>query len=89
MKSVADQFDEKYFAESLSDTAHSRIREEHEIIMRLLSPKAGERILDIGCGKGRIEQFLMARVPGIEVISSDVTPEAKKYVRGGGSFNAR
>jgi ubiquinone/menaquinone biosynthesis C-methylase UbiE len=78
-----NEFGEEYFS-ALSDNAywHSRIQEEHELTMRLLSPKSGERVLDIGCGKGRIEQFLTGRVPGIEVVSSDVTPEAKKYIKG-------
>jgi cyclopropane fatty-acyl-phospholipid synthase-like methyltransferase len=74
-----NEFGEKYFS-SLSDNASwpSLIHAEHDLIIRLLSPKSGQRILDVGCGKGRIEQFLTGRVPGIEVVSSDVTPEAKK-----------
>ena len=84
----ADDFGERYFSESLSDSMHSRIQEEHELIMHLLSPRSGQRILDVGCGKGRIEQFFGKKASGIEVVSSDVTLEAKKYV-GGGSSNAR
>jgi ubiquinone/menaquinone biosynthesis C-methylase UbiE len=84
MKNSTDEsdFDEAYFSEALSDTVHTRIQEEHDLIVRLLSPKSGERILDVGCGKGRIEKFLGEQVPGIEVVSSDVTPEAKKYIKG-------
>jgi ubiquinone/menaquinone biosynthesis C-methylase UbiE len=84
MKNSTDErdFDAVYFSEALSDTVHSRIQEEHDLIMRLVSPKSGQKILDVGCGKGRIEQFLAERAPGVEVVSSDVTSEAKKYIKG-------
>jgi ubiquinone/menaquinone biosynthesis C-methylase UbiE len=77
-------FDQKYF-ESLRRTPeewHERIQEEHDLILRLMPPSAGERILDVGCGKGRIEVLLTNAEPSIEMVSSDVTDEARKYIKG-------
>ena len=79
----ATEFDEQYF-ESLADSPseHSRAQEEHNLILSLLPPRPHDRVLDVGCGKGRIEQFLLKHQPDIEVVSSDVTAEARKYIKG-------
>jgi ubiquinone/menaquinone biosynthesis C-methylase UbiE len=79
------EFDAGYFDRELSDHTkewHATVREEHDMIERLMLPKPPERILDIGSGKGRIEDLMLRLESDIDMTSSDVTPESKKYVRG-------
>ncbi|MBI5456430.1 class I SAM-dependent methyltransferase [Candidatus Kaiserbacteria bacterium] len=79
-----EQFGPAYFEVLKRDSheLHDRLQEEHALILRLMSPKKGDRILDIGCGKGRLEQLLTALEPSVDMVSSDVTDEARKYIRG-------
>ena len=80
----AHEFDSHYFTKQLSDTTeqwHQLIQDEHEIILKRMPPRARDRILDVGCGKGRIEHFLLNQEPKIEMVSCDVTQEAKKYIK--------
>src|SRR3989344_1072480 len=74
-------FGEAYF-EKLGDSDSDHLAPEHELILSLMPMERGERVLDVGCGKGRLVQFLERRVSGIDVVSSDVTDEARKYVAG-------
>ena len=76
-----DEFGEKYFA-GLSDSSDEHLKAEHELVLKLMKPLEGERILDVGCGRGRLGDMLTQHESGIEMVSSDVTDEAKKYVSG-------
>ena len=40
-------------------------------VLDRLAPRAGERILDIGCGTGRLTSEILARTPGAEVTAVD------------------
>lgn len=40
-------------------------------VLDRLKPRAGERILDIGCGTGRLTSAIAARAPGCEVVATD------------------
>lgn len=42
-------------------------------VVELLAPRSGERILDIGCGDGRLTEKLVAA--GCEVVAVDASPE--------------
>ena len=83
-KRVAKEFDAKYFEDLKHGPSewHQLIRNEHDLIMQLTPPRRDERILDVGCGKGRLGLFLLSQQPGIEMVFSDVTPETKKYLDG-------
>ena len=43
--------------------------------------KAGEKVLDVGCGKGFLMYDLMESVPGLEVTGLDVSGYAKKNAK--------
>ena len=43
--------------------------------------KAGQKVLDVGCGKGFLMYDLMESVPGLEVIGLDVSGYAKKNAK--------
>ena len=76
------EFDEKYF-ESLAhgpDEWHPLIHNENDLVQKLMMPHAGERILDIGCGKGRLGLFLLSTEQNIQMVFSDVSAESRKYL---------
>lgn len=43
--------------------------------------KAGDRVLDIGCGKGFLMYDLTQAVPGIEVVGMEISEYAKKHAK--------
>lgn len=73
-------FGADYFARQISDRESSRTKDEHELALRLMDIQAGHKVLDIGCGKGNLGFFLLSQRPGIEMVFSDVSDEAKKYL---------
>jgi SAM-dependent methyltransferase len=51
-------------------------------VLELLSPRAGERILDLGCGDGTLTEKLVAM--GAQVVGIDSSPEMIAAARGRG-----
>jgi SAM-dependent methyltransferase len=43
--------------------------------------KAGQRVLDIGCGKGFLLYDLMQSVPGIDVVGLDISAYAREHAK--------
>ena len=52
----------------------TRFKDRH--ILRLLAPRAGERVLDVGCGIGYLSG--LAREAGARVYGVDMSPDALK-----------
>ena len=50
-------------------------------VLDRLRPVNGERILDIGCGSGRLTLALTERAPGAAVVGSDVSPAMVREAR--------
>jgi SAM-dependent methyltransferase len=48
--------------------------------LRWLSPQAGDRILDLGCGSG-VAASMLAQTVGTQVVGIDVSEEAIQYAR--------
>ena len=51
-----------------------------EAILQGLRPKPGDKVLDAGCGKGRIAAALVARARGLEVTGVDLSEEMLRHV---------
>jgi len=54
-----------------------------KLIHRHLSPMAGKRVLDVGCGKGRFARVLHAEEPAAEFWGLDLSEEMLRYVPAG------
>lgn len=50
-------------------------------VLDRLQPRDGERILDIGCGTGRLTLALAERAPGADVVATDVSPAMVREAR--------
>jgi trans-aconitate 2-methyltransferase len=55
-------------------------------VLERLAPRPGERILDIGCGTGRLTSEIQSRAPGTRVVGVDqswaMVAEARRHARG-------
>src|SRR5690348_13338875 len=63
----------------LYDDKHAFVWEKAKGVVQLLSPKAGERILDLGCGTGHLTAQIAAT--GADVIGIDRSPEMISQAR--------
>ena len=77
-----EEFGEQYFAAQIGDVETPRVIAERELTLKLMPPRSGDKILDVGCGKGLLGYLLLKQQPDIEMVFSDVTQEAKKYLQG-------
>jgi trans-aconitate methyltransferase len=62
---------EKQWDASLYDDKHSFVWKYGEEVIELLAPRAGERILDLGCGTGHLTNKIAAS--GAEVVGIDIS----------------
>ena len=53
---------------------------EHELLLRLLEPRSGDRVVDVGCGTGWFTRRLAA-LPGLHVTGVDVDAEWLAFAR--------
>ncbi len=66
----------------LYDTKHSYVFKYGEDVIKLLSPKPGERILDLGCGTGHLTKVIAdygADVTGIDSSAEMIKQATQKY----------
>jgi len=68
-----------YWNTALYDGKHSFVTKYGEDVLALLAPKAGERILDLGCGTGHLTQQIADA--GAHVIGLDSSPEMIEAAR--------
>lgn len=74
-----DKFGHDYFAgKPLDYTPDERQTENNELMIRLMDFKEGEKVLDVGCGTGRVEWLL----PQCDVTSTDINPIIQKFIKG-------
>ena len=69
----------------LYDTAITLLTREsvwRSALVRTIGLKAGEHVLDVGCGTGSLAALLAKQVPGAEVIGIDPDPEVLRQARG-------
>lgn len=65
----------------LSVAAATRENTWRRKLIRLIDPRPGDRILDVGCGTGTLAIRLYRREPGISVVGLDPDPEMLKRAR--------
>lgn len=80
----AEDFGQEYFSASLSSATFRspKFKEEFGLIEKFMLPRAGDKILDTGCGKGLLGFFLLDKERDIEMVFSDISPESEKYLAG-------
>ncbi len=67
---------------ALYDTSHRYVFQYGEDVLKLLAPKPGERILDLGCGTGHLAQKIAdegAQVIGIDSATSMIEQARQHY----------
>lgn len=80
----AEDFGQEYFSASLSSATFRspKFKEEFGLIEKFMLPRAGDKILDVGCGKGLLGFFLLDKEREIDMVFSDISPESEKYLAG-------
>lgn len=79
-----NSFGKNYFSVLLSDAPFydEKYKEEFNLVLSLLTPKPGDKILEMGCGKGQLGLFLLDKEKKCEVTFSDISKEAGIYLSG-------
>jgi SAM-dependent methyltransferase len=75
------KFGESYFNAWIGGESAPSAQRVNDLVLKLMYPRPGDKILDVGCGKGMLGSFLVQQEPSIEMVFSDFSAEAKKYVR--------
>ena len=73
----------------LQPAAGYRVAIDPVLLAAAVRPKAGERVLDLGCGTGAAALCLLARCPQAEVIGLERDPDLAQIARQNASLNAR
>lgn len=77
-----EMFFDKLYQKYINNTLWSRLRLKQ--VLKMVQPRAGEKILDLGCASGAISDFcgkFGANVTGIDLSSSGIKYAKKKFER--------
>jgi 2-polyprenyl-3-methyl-5-hydroxy-6-metoxy-1,4-benzoquinol methylase len=82
-KLMSEQYDKQYYTghcRDAEDFVRHGVADPYRIALQLLAPQNGERILDIGCGRGEIVAACAKR--GALAVGIDYAHEATRIARG-------
>lgn len=76
----------KHFLTPFYDVVHHLfgVRRVHEEMIALAEPRAGQRILDVGCATGNLLRTAGRKYPGVDLVGLD--PDAASLARAGRKF---
>jgi ubiquinone/menaquinone biosynthesis C-methylase UbiE len=75
----ASEFGEEYFKSHLGEIPAKWVT---DLLLKYMKPREGERLLDVGCGRGYAERMFADASKNIVVVSTDVTETARPFIRG-------
>jgi ubiquinone/menaquinone biosynthesis C-methylase UbiE len=78
MESVSE-FGEEYFQSHIGVIPVQWVK---DLLLKYMKPGEGERLLDVGCGRGYVEEMFADATKNIVVVSTDVTETARHHIRG-------
>jgi malonyl-CoA O-methyltransferase len=70
-----DAADEEHFPSTIDPRIYHV-----KLILEHLGDRAGKRVLDVGCGKGRFARILLERHPSAEIWGLDISSEMLRHV---------
>jgi ubiquinone/menaquinone biosynthesis C-methylase UbiE len=85
---IAATFDE-WVRSGIADGMEDEHGDVVEQVLESLQPKAGERILELGCGLGWATRRLARLAPGVQAIGVDASPEMVKKAEESTSLTVR
>jgi len=81
---MSNSFDEHYFrhVDVHSEKTIKKFKEEYDLMMKLLPLRKHDKVLEIGCGNGRLGLYLLSQENTLDMTFSDVTSVGEKALEG-------
>jgi ubiquinone/menaquinone biosynthesis C-methylase UbiE len=73
------EFGEEYFQRHLGPVPVKWVT---DLLLKYMKPDEGERLLDVGCGRGYVADMFSDPARNISVVSTDVTETGRPHIRG-------